>query len=305
MRSIKFLFLPTEHDPDSFIREFGADAFARFVAEATPLSRFMIDAAREGCELSTAEGRAHMASNARPLWSALPEGALKRQLLGEFAGLAQLSVQELGALWTTVVPRATAAPATREPPPLSEEDWDSHDQWLDAQSRAGNEKRRFSKPFRQAAAPRPPPGGRKLPTSRSDVAARLLLSNPAEWTALSDELHALLCDLPGEHGALFAWLDSQAHEHGVQPWAALREGLRGLPFEALAMRVMTGPDGGPVGDAEGEQAADAARELRNVLDYMLDDLLKLLQSQAIAAVGLRSACAGTLQIPRSAAPGIA
>ena len=26
-----------------------------------------------------------MASNARPLWSALPEGALKRQLLGEIA----------------------------------------------------------------------------------------------------------------------------------------------------------------------------------------------------------------------------
>jgi DNA primase len=71
----------------------------------------------------------------------------------------------------------------------------------------------------------------------------------------------------------------------VQPWAALREGMRGTAFEALAERVMTGPDGGPIGDAEGEQATDAARELRNVLDFMLDDLLKAQQSEAIAAVG--------------------
>lgn len=287
VRSIKFLFLPAEHDPDSFIREFGADAFARFVAEATPLSRFLIEAAREGCELSTAEGRAHMASNARPLWSALPEGALKRQLLAEIAALVQLGTQELGELWAPAAPRppapapARSAPASSE---MSEADWASRDQWFDEQARSGPEKKRF-KSFRQPAPPRPPPGGRRLPTSRADVAARLVLSNPAEWEALSHELHALLCDLPGEHGQLFAWLDSQSHEHGVQPWAALREGLRGLAFESLAVRVMTGPDGGPIGDAEGEQAADAARELRNVLDYMLDDLLKAQQSEAIAAVG--------------------
>jgi len=288
VRSIKFLFLPAEHDPDSFIREFGADAFARFVAEATPLSRFLIEAAREGCELSSAEGRARMASNARPLWSALPEGALKRQLLAEIAALAQLGTQELGELWAPAAPRPSAPAPSRASAPaaaeMTEADWASRDQWFDEQARGGSEKKRF-KGFRQPPPPRPPPGGRRLPTSRADVAARLVLSNPAEWEALSHELHALLCDLPGDHGRLFAWLDSQGHEHGIQPWAALREGLRGLDFEALAVRVMTGPDGGPIGDAEGEQAADAARELRNVLDYMLDDLLKAQQSEAIAAVG--------------------
>lgn len=78
-RSVKFLFLPAEHDPDSFIRAHGQEAFARHVADAVPLSRFLLEAAREGCDLATAEGRAHMASNARPLWSALPEGALRLQ----------------------------------------------------------------------------------------------------------------------------------------------------------------------------------------------------------------------------------
>ena len=77
VRSVKFLFLPSEHDPDSYIREFGRDAFSRFVSEATPLSQFLILAAREGCDLATAEGRAHLAANAKPLWAQLPEGALR------------------------------------------------------------------------------------------------------------------------------------------------------------------------------------------------------------------------------------
>ena len=42
VRSVKFLFLPQEHDPDSFIRANGKEAFARYVSEATPLSRFLI-----------------------------------------------------------------------------------------------------------------------------------------------------------------------------------------------------------------------------------------------------------------------
>ncbi|MEG2632755.1 MAG: DNA primase, partial [Comamonas sp.] len=99
-RSLKFLFLPSEHDPDSFIREFGTDAFARQVGDAKPLSRFLIDAASEGCDLGLPEGRAHMASNARPLWTLLPDGVLKRQLIAEIAELAQLQLQDLSELWS-------------------------------------------------------------------------------------------------------------------------------------------------------------------------------------------------------------
>ncbi|HEY0200615.1 MAG TPA: DNA primase, partial [Burkholderiaceae bacterium] len=98
-RTVKFLFLPPEHDPDSFIRAHGSEAFARCVGEAVPLSRFLLDAAAEDCDLGTAEGRARMVSNARPLWSALPDGALARQLLAEIAAMAQLGTHELSALW--------------------------------------------------------------------------------------------------------------------------------------------------------------------------------------------------------------
>ncbi|MBD9404421.1 DNA primase [Acidovorax sp. ACV02] len=132
-RSIKFLFLPAEHDPDSFIRDHGTDAFARHVSDAMPLSRFLVESASEGCDLATAEGRAHMASNARPLWTALPDGVLKRQLLGELAELTQLNARDLSDLWGQAAARdglraVHHAPPQRHPPRTAPDDapsWDA------------------------------------------------------------------------------------------------------------------------------------------------------------------------------------
>lgn len=114
-RSIKFLFLPAEHDPDSYIRAFGHEAFAVAVGEAVPLSRFLIDSARESCDLSTAEGRARLASHAQPLWNALPDGAFKRQLLNEFSGLIQLPDGELQKLWQAAALKPGGAGAGTAP----------------------------------------------------------------------------------------------------------------------------------------------------------------------------------------------
>ena len=99
-RSIRFLFLPPEHDPDSYVREHGAEAFERCVTEAVPLSRQMMDVAAEGCDLTTPEGRARFLAQARPLWAALPAGgALTRQMLAEIARQAGLPDAELAAQW--------------------------------------------------------------------------------------------------------------------------------------------------------------------------------------------------------------
>jgi DNA primase len=62
----------------------------------------------------------------------------------------------------------------------------------------------------------------------------MLLTEPAWWDRLNDAEHALLCALPPPHGPLFAWLEAQIQEHGPQPWAALREGLRDHPQEDYA-----------------------------------------------------------------------
>ena len=249
VRSVKFLFLPPEHDPDSYIREFGKEAFSRYVSEAVPLSRFLVDAAREGCDLNTAEGRAHMASNARPLWSQMPDGALKRQLLAELAALVQLSSHELTELWAP-------AAASKERPFAGRSQGQTY----------------------QKRTPRPPLAGRILPPGRADHAARLLLGHSAIWDSLSSEDHALLCELPEPHGPLIAWLEGQLHEHGPQPWAALREGLREHPSETLALKLMAGS--GLAHETDGDETL---QELRSLLTRMLVEHLKAQETEAIEA----------------------
>ena len=92
---VKFLFLPAEHDPDSYIREFGKDAFARYVSEAVPLSRFLIEAAREGCDLGTRRGpRPHGQQCQARCGASCPTAPCKRQLLAEIAELVQLGQRE-------------------------------------------------------------------------------------------------------------------------------------------------------------------------------------------------------------------
>ena len=64
---------------------------------------------------------------------------------------------------------------------------------------------------------------------------RFLLTEPQSWDLLDSDEHHLLCALPAPHGPLFAWAENQLHDHGPQPWAALREGLRGHAHEAHAI----------------------------------------------------------------------
>ncbi len=268
VRSVKFLFLPAEHDPDSYIREFGKEAFAHCVTEAMPLSRFLIEVAREGCDLHTAEGRAHMASNAKPMWMALPDGALKRQLLSEIAELADLGNHELQDLWMP------AAPAASTP-------------------RTGGEFKKSSKfKPRESYAPKTyKRGTRLIPQGRADHAARVLLSHMDLWEDLSSEDHHLLCELAPPHGPLFVWLDQQHHEHGNQAWGALREGLREHESEDLALRVMATAFT-PLLDDEGkpmpesltpeQQRKEAGLELRGILNKILFESLDAQMKEAIA-----------------------
>jgi DNA primase len=121
-------------------------------------------------------------------------------------------------------------------------------------------------------------GGRTLPPGRADHAVRLLLGHSAVWDSLSGEDHALLCSLAEPHGPLIIWLESQLHEHGPQPWAALREGLREHPSEELALKLMAGSGlAGAIDDSE------TGVELRNLLNRILVEHLKTQETEAIEA----------------------
>ncbi|MGV8805678.1 MAG: DNA primase [Polaromonas sp.] len=272
VRTVKFLFLPPEHDPDSYIREHGHEGFAACVKQAVPLSRFLLEAAGEGCDLDTAEGRAHMASNARTLWSALPEGLLKSQLLAEIAEQVLIDSRELLHLWQSAAkphyqknsssrpPDKRYAPETLQnqpqdagygpahdaPPEMpafddfapysgDERDYSASEPHFAAASSMPAAKTKFGrKTFGERAAPRRVTG-RIQPASREDRLLRLMLTETQSWDRLTTDEHDLLLALPAPHGPLFAWLESQLHEHGPQPWAQLREGLRGHAHEHHAL----------------------------------------------------------------------
>ncbi len=295
-RSVKFLFLPAEHDPDSFIREYGSEAFARYVGDALPLSRFLIEAASEGCDLGQAEGRAHMASNARPLWTALPDGALKRQLLGEIAELVQLDARDLSDLWSQEAARsgpargsmaggashpgqqaghAPAAPDWGQPveygAPSGWHERGGHGSgaggWRSGEPGRGGKKPWPRKPWDKngrADFNPPPMGPRGAPATRTDQAARLLMAHMEFMEELTHEDFEALAHCSGEHGAMFRWMEAQFQESGARPFAVLREQLRGLPHETLADRLMSGPHAHPEGELP-----ELRRELRDVLNRMV------------------------------------
>jgi len=262
VRSVKFLFLPAEHDPDSFIREYGKDAFARYVAESVPLSRFLVDAARDGCDLHTAEGRAHLVSNAKPLWDLLPQGALRQQILSEIAELVRLSNRELNEVW-----HPENSKKRRPKNQLENNDLDSYNPM--------KEKGYGQKSF-QKKTTRQGRSGSRIPASRADHAARILLDNMEILETLTMEDHDLLCQLDAPHGPLFAWLEQQFHEHGPQPWVSLREGLKMHASEALALALMSGePQDSAI------SVSEATGEVRWLLNRMLIEQIKLDETQAI------------------------
>ena len=84
-KEIRFLFLPTEHDPDSYVRAYGAAAFEKVIKEAMSISSFFFKTVSEDHELTTPEGRAHTHHAAKPLLLSMPPIALRTQILRELA----------------------------------------------------------------------------------------------------------------------------------------------------------------------------------------------------------------------------
>ena len=111
-KTVKFLFLPTEHDPDSYVRTFGAEGFARQVEEAMPLSQFLLNEVSGANVLTTPEGRARTQFDAKPMLQALPASGLRMQLVRSVAGLTQSTPAEIEALFELKQPlnRPKAAP---------------------------------------------------------------------------------------------------------------------------------------------------------------------------------------------------
>ncbi|WP_434633132.1 DNA primase [Chromobacterium sp. CV08] len=199
-KALSFLFLPTEHDPDSYVREFGSDAFEELLTrESLPLSTYFTRELCRGVNLATPEGKADLIRQATPLLAQIAAPALGYMMRKRLAEVAGMEVDELDML-------------TGGKPQRSE--------------RKGGGRRDYKLPAESQ---------RQINTTMVKKLIKWLLMNPG-WAgdvklpdslALSDEL------------ACFAMLAERAQEHGESPnTAQLIEGLRGTPYEGLIDSVL-------------------------------------------------------------------
>ena len=191
LRSIRFLFLPPEHDPDSFVREHGAAAFEQQVAAAVPLSRMLLQTAQEGCDLSVAEGRARMLAQAKPMIELLPDRRTARAAGGR-SGTQRRHDHRSAQACCGARRARNASPDLRRP--------------------AGAAARRMAL-ARNAA-------------TLLDRAVWLLLQRSDLWERIGGEDHERLAAHPAPYGSFFALLDRCTHDQGALSRSGLIEWLR-------------------------------------------------------------------------------
>jgi DNA primase len=151
--TLAFLFLPEQHDPDSFVRSEGAEAMREAAHGATPLASFMMRELCNGCALDTAEGRARLVHEARPLVTRIGAPLLRLQMIKSIAERSGLTQHEV----ETAFGLRGAEPQRRHTP----------------------SERRSA--FARAASA-PPGRQRRRPTTPVGTLLRLVLQHPA-WIA--------------------------------------------------------------------------------------------------------------------------
>lgn len=94
-RQIRFMFLPDGHDPDSYVNEFGTDAFLEALDGGVALSEFFINELAGQVDMTTVDGRARLAELARPLVNRIPVGVYRELLVESLAGAVGMSGAKL------------------------------------------------------------------------------------------------------------------------------------------------------------------------------------------------------------------
>jgi DNA primase len=176
-KEIKFLFLPTEHDPDSFVRERGAPAFEEAIRQAMPLSSFLIQVANEGHDWNTPEGRAQTQHAAKPLLLSMPGIALRAQLIRELAQRIGITPAELESFcgFKPVVEPKQMTPVSNT----------GNDKYMSAAGSNGK------KPWtKKASIPAGPPP--TAPTDLAEQILRILLQFPFFARTLEPEAKRLI-----------------------------------------------------------------------------------------------------------------
>jgi len=119
---LSFLFLPAEHDPDTYVRAFGREKFEAEFKAALPLSAYLLQELSIRHELGSQEGRVRFLDDAKPILQQVQAPKLNlmlRKRVAELAGVTQAEVESLLKLEAPSPQRQTIKKAPRRAPTLS------------------------------------------------------------------------------------------------------------------------------------------------------------------------------------------
>jgi len=91
----KFLFLPDGEDPDTMVSRVGANAFNQLLANAMPLSDFLIEHLLKQADYRSIDGQSRLVEIARPLMAKVPQGSYTNLLASRLSEYVQLSSDEI------------------------------------------------------------------------------------------------------------------------------------------------------------------------------------------------------------------
>ncbi len=100
-RKIRFLFLPSEHDPDSYVKKYGKYEFEQQLNNAVSLTEYLFKHQEQLLGehgLSSIEGKVQFVNLCKPLLNKVPEGTYRAILENELAvkcNLTQMNLQKI------------------------------------------------------------------------------------------------------------------------------------------------------------------------------------------------------------------
>ena len=110
---LRFLFLPKEHDPDSYVREFGKEKIEAEMQAAMPLSQYIVQHLSEENPLNSQEDKVQFLNEAEPILRQIVAPRFSLMLRKRIAELADVTEAEMQSLLKLPAPNKPPAKATQ------------------------------------------------------------------------------------------------------------------------------------------------------------------------------------------------
>lgn len=236
-KQIRFLFLPEEHDPDSYVREHGREAFEEYVANALPLSQYWIDELNKRHPGDSAEAKAARAAAARSHLELVSAPMLRESLAKVLEGDVNIASH-------TLLPPVKAKPAEAAGPAYQDD----------------------TTPRTRYVARRPPMPRNDPATQRVLASARRILGRPKLAMYLVDMQFPDPSNAPHALRLLQAVVGVAIRFPDEPNVGALLEQFRETEFAGDVSRLITDRDAEVDASVSDEEAEAQLRELREQIE---------------------------------------